>query len=76
MKNYILIPFKNESARLIGKNLMLFHFTLAWLRGEVAGLDNVEIYTFGNIETRWRKMLEKYGVKHIALRYDEDKGHL
>lgn len=36
---YILIPFKNCSERLEGKNLMLFPYTLDWIRKELR-LDN------------------------------------
>lgn len=83
---YILIPFKSESARLMGKNLMLLPFTLKWIEEELSrdnGLsisppfgDSVKIYTFGCVESKFRKAIESYGVEHVKLKCWEDNSHI
>ena len=76
MKTFILIPFKNESARLTGKNMMLLPFTLEWIEKELEGLEEeVEVHTFGCISTDKRKGIESYGVEHVRLKFFEDRSH-
>lgn len=74
---FILIPFKNSSARLRCKNEILLHYTLAWLESELAALDldGVRVATFGNISTPTQKWLAALGVEHIQLTRREDTGH-
>lgn len=74
MKIYILIPIKNQSARLDGKNMMLLPFTLAWIEREISALparirDAVRVATFGNIPRAMQKSIERYGVAHVKLPY-------